>query len=118
MHRRTNSLTMWTLKKTSNFNYFFVGSLSRVSRFCQKRIFMSLEFNKRADALRESSETKENFVCDEITENNLYDFILYEMFKGDSEKMNRALADYYSDDYDKYCDDIISTWFEGEEYDE
>ena len=42
----------------------------------------NLEFNKRADALRESSETKENFVCDEITENNLYDFILYEMFKG------------------------------------
>ena len=67
---------------------------------CRK--MTNLEFNKRVDALRESSETKENFVCDEITENNLYDFILYEMFKG----------------YDRYCDDIISTWIEGDEYDE
>ena len=61
----------------------------------------NLEFNKRADALRESSETKENFVCDKITENNLYDFILYEMFKGD-----------------RYCDDIISTWLEGDDDDD
>ena len=83
---------------------------------CRK--MTNLEFNKRVDALRESSETKENFVCDEITENNLYDFILYEIFKGDSEKMNEALVDYYSDDYDNYCDDIISTWIEGDEYDE
>jgi len=78
----------------------------------------NLEFNKKADALRESPETKEDFVCDLITENNLYDFILYEMFKGDSEKMNEALVDYYSDDYEKYCESIILTWFEGEDDDD
>ena len=71
---------------------------------CRK--MTNLEFNKRADALRESSETKEDFVCDKINENNLYDFILYEMFNGDSEKMNKAIVDYYYDDYDRYCKDI------------
>ena len=75
----------------------------------------NLEFNKRADALRESSETKENFVCDKVTENNLYDFIFYKVFKGDSEKMNEALVDYYSDEYDSYCDDIIATWYDEED---
>ena len=75
----------------------------------------NLEFNRKADALRESPETKENFVCDKVTENNLYDFIFYKVFKGDSEKMNEALVDYYSDEYDSYCDDIISTWFDGED---
>ena len=75
----------------------------------------NLEFNRKADALRESSETKENFVCDKVTENNLYDFIFYKVFKGDSEKMNEALVDYYSDEYDSYCDDIISTWYDKED---
>ena len=75
----------------------------------------NLEFNRKADALRESSETKENFVCDKVTENNLYDFIFYKVFKGDSEKMYEALVDYYSDDYDRYCDDIISTWYDEED---
>ena len=75
----------------------------------------NLEFNRKADALRESPETKENFVCDKVTENNLYDFIFYKVFKGDSEKMNEALVDYYSDEYDSYCDDIISTWYDEED---
>ena len=79
---------------------------------------MSLEFNKRADALRESPETKENFVCDQITENDLYDFIFYKVYNGNANKMYEDLTDYYSDEYDRYCDDIISTWIEGDEYDE
>ena len=72
----------------------------------------------KEQAFRDSLETKENFVCAKVTENNLYDFIFYKVFKGDSEKMNEALVDYYSDEYDSYCDDIISTWIEGDEYDE
>ena len=69
----------------------------------------------KEQAFRDSLETKENFVCAKVTENNLYDFIFYEMFKGDSEKMNEALVDYYSDEYDSYCDDIISTWYDEED---
>ena len=72
----------------------------------------------KEQAFRDSLETKENFVCDKITENNLYDFIFYKVYNGNADKMNEALVDYYSDDYDNYCDDIISTWYDGDEYDE
>ena len=69
----------------------------------------------KEQAFRDSLETKENFVCAKVTENNLYDFIFYKVFKGDSEKMYEALADYYSDDYDNYCDNVIATWYDEED---
>lgn len=70
----------------------------------------NLEFNKKIDAFRNSIETKENFVCAEITENDLYDFIFYKVYNGDEDKMNEDIADYFSDEYDRYCDDIIASW--------
>ena len=70
----------------------------------------NLEFNKKIDAFRNSIETKENFVCAEITENDLYDFIFYKVYNGNANKMYEDLTDYYSDEYDRYCDDIITGW--------
>ena len=69
---------------------------------------------ERESALRNAVETKEDFVCDMLTETNLWDFLQYEVFKGDSAKMYEALADYYNQDYDDYCDAIVSSWFNEE----
>lgn len=69
------------------------------------------QFEQRANALREDVETKADFVCNILTDTNLFDFIQYEIYGGDSDKMYEALADYFNDDYAKYCEDIISTWF-------
>ena len=70
----------------------------------------NLEFNRKIDAFRNSIETKENFVCDKITENDLYDFIFYKVYNGNEDKMNEDIADYFSDEYNRYCDDIIAGW--------
>ena len=70
----------------------------------------NLEFNRKIDAFRNSIETKENFVCDKITENDLYDFIFYKVYNGNEDKMNEDIANYFSDEYDRYCDDIIASW--------
>lgn len=70
------------------------------------------QFEERVTALREDIETKKNFVCEILTDVNLLNFLIYEIYKGDSDKMYEALADYYKQDYAGYCDDIISTWFE------
>ena len=69
------------------------------------------QFEQRVTALKEAIETKKDFVCDMITEVNLFDFLIYEIYKGDSNKMYEALANYYNQAYAGYCDDIISTWF-------
>lgn len=70
----------------------------------------NLEFNRKIDAFRNSIETKELFVCEKITENDLYDFIFYKIYNGNEDKMNEDIADYFSDEYDRYCDDIIASW--------
>ena len=75
----------------------------------------NLEFNRKIDAFRNSIETKENFVCDKITENDLYDFIFYKVYNGDEDKMNEDIANYFSDEYDRYCDDIIASWYDEED---
>ena len=69
----------------------------------------------KEQAFRDSLETKENFVCDKVTENNLYDFIFYKVYKGNAEKMYEELTDYFSDEYDRYCDDVIATWYDEED---
>ena len=69
---------------------------------------------ERESALRNAVETKEDFVCDMLTETNLWDFLQYEIFKGDSAKMYEALANYYNQAYDDYCDAIVSSWFNRE----
>lgn len=76
----------------------------------------NLEFNRKIDAFRNSIETKENFVCDKITENDLYDFIFYKVYNGNEDKMNEDIADYFSDEYDRYCDDIITSWTNDDDF--
>ena len=77
--------------------------------------YMSHEqLTERESALRSAIETKEDFVCDILTETDLWDFLQYEVFKGDSAKMYEALADYYNQAYDDYCDAIVSSWFNRE----
>ena len=67
-------------------------------------------FNKKINDFRNSIDTKENFVCDKITENDLYDFIFYKVYNGDENKMTEDIANYFSDEYERYCDDIIACW--------
>ena len=69
----------------------------------------------KEQAFRDSLETKENFVCAKVTENNLYDFIFYKVYNGDEDKMNEDIANYFSDEYDRYCDDIIASWYDEED---
>lgn len=69
----------------------------------------------KEQAFRDSIETKELFVCEKVTENDLYDFIFYKVYNGDEDKMNEDIANYFSDEYDEYCDDIIATWNDGED---
>ena len=71
------------------------------------------QFEERVTAIREDIETKKNFVCDMINETNLFDFLMYEIYKGDQDKMYEALANYYNQAYAGYCDDIISSRFVG-----
>ena len=70
----------------------------------------------KEQSFRDSLETKENFVCSEITENELYDFIFYKVYNGNAEKMNEELTNYYRDEYNRYCDDIIATWYDEEDF--
>ena len=69
----------------------------------------------RRTALINDIDTKKNFVCEMITETHLWGFLEYEVFKGDSDKMYETLANYFNQDYSDYCEDIISSWFNGGE---
>lgn len=77
------------------------------------------QFEMRRNALIEDIETKKNFACDQLIEIDLWNYLQYEVFKGDPDKMYEALADYYYDAYDDYCENIIYSWFnnEGVDYD-
>lgn len=68
----------------------------------------------KIEALKSDIDTKKYFVWNMLNENNMYDFLLYEIYKGDSKKMYEALADYYHEAYEDYCDSIIDQWFEEE----
>ena len=41
-------------------------------------------------------------------------YINYEVFHGDTDLMYEKLAEYFSDDYDRYCEKIIENWISGE----
>ena len=71
------------------------------------------QFDERVTALKEDIETKKDFVCNVLTDANLFNFLMHEIYKGNSDKMYEALANYYNQDYNSYCDDIISSWFVG-----
>ena len=93
-------------------------------------------FNQQCEALRTGTETKKNYVEDMLEYDDLlmylnyevfhnyvedmleYDDLLmylnYEVFHGDTDLMYEKLAEYFSDDYDRYCEKIIDNWISGE----
>lgn len=85
----------------------------QLDKFCNGMTDEQLEMRK--SALVNAIDTKRNFVYDMLTETNLWDYLQYEVFKGDSDKMCEALTDYYNETYDDYCENIISSWFNTED---
>ena len=75
-------------------------------------------YDQMYEAMRTDITTKRNFVEDQIDFANLFDFVTYEFFGGDSDKTCEKLAEYFNQDYNNYCDCIASNWFAGDEYDE
>ena len=71
-------------------------------------------FNKQCEALRSGTETKKNYVDDMLEYNDLLMYLNYEVFHGDTDLMYEKLAEYFSDDFDRYCEKIIENWISGE----
>ena len=66
------------------------------------------------NALRTGTETKKNYVEDMLEYDDLLMYLNYEVFHGDTDLMYEKLAEYFSDDYDRYCENIIENWISGE----
>lgn len=77
-----------------------------------KHVNVSLE--DYAKFLKADIGTKKDFVDDHISWVALFDFLTYEVYGGNSEKVYKKLCEYFSGDYNRYCENIISTWYEGE----
>ena len=71
-------------------------------------------FNQQCEALRTGTETKKNYVEDILEYDDLLMFITYEMCHGDTDLVYEKLAEYFNDDYDRYCEKIIENWISGE----
>ena len=71
-------------------------------------------FNKQCEALRSGIDTKRNYCDDMLEYNDLLMYLNYEVFHGDTDLMYEKLAEYFSDDYDRYCEKIIENWISGE----
>ena len=71
-------------------------------------------FNKQCEALRSGIDTKRNYCEDMLEFNDLLMYINYEVFHGDTDLMYEKLAEYFSDDFDRYCEKIIENWISGE----
>ena len=71
-------------------------------------------FEQQCEALRSGIDTKRNYCDDMLEYNDLLMYINYEVFHGDTDLMYEKLAEYFSDDYDRYCEKIIENWISGE----
>ena len=71
-------------------------------------------FEQQCEALRSGIDTKRNYCEDMLEYNDLLMYINYEVFHGDTDLMYEKLAEYFSDDYDRYCEKIIENWISGE----
>ena len=71
-------------------------------------------FNQQCEALRTGIDTKQNYVEDMLEYDDLLMYLNYEVFHGDTDLMYEKLAEYYNDDYNKYCDNIIDNWLHEE----
>ena len=76
------------------------------------------QFKERKDALINDVYTKKMFVEDKMDFTNLFDFLTYEVYGGDSGKVCEKLAEYFSDDYLRYCERITVSWFEDDDEDD
>ena len=72
-------------------------------------------FNKQCEALRSGIDTKRNYCDDMLEYDDLLMYLNYEVFHGDTDLMYEKLAEYFSDDYDRYCEKIIENWISGEQ---
>lgn len=80
-----------------------------------KHVNVSLE--DYAKFLKADITTKKDFVDDHLSWDALFDFLTYEVYEGDSEKAYEKLCEHFHDDYDAYCENIIETWYTGENND-
>ena len=71
-------------------------------------------FNKQCEALRSGIDTKRNYCDDMLEYDDLLMYLNYEVFHGDTDLMYEKLAEYFGDDYDRYCEKIIENWISGE----
>ena len=71
-------------------------------------------FNRQCEALRTGTETKKNYVEDMLEYDDLLMYLNYEVFHGNTDMMHEKLAEYFSDDYNRYCENIIENWISGE----
>ena len=71
-------------------------------------------FNQQREALRTGTETKKNYVEDMLEYDDLLMYLNYEVFHGNTNMMYEKLAEYFSDDYNRYCENIIENWISGE----
>ena len=71
-------------------------------------------FNQQCEALRTGKKKKKNYVEDMLEYDDLLMYLNYEVFHGNTNMMYEKLAEYFSDDYDRYCENIIENWISGE----
>ena len=72
-------------------------------------------FNQQCEALRTGTETKKNYVEDMLEYDDLLMYLNCEVFHGNTDMMYEKLAEYFSDDYDRYCENNIENWISGEQ---
>ena len=75
-------------------------------------------YDQMDEAMRTDIATKRDFFVEGVTFDKLFDFVTYEFFDGNSDKVYEKLAEYFNQEYNDYCDYIASNWFAGDEYDE
>ena len=63
-------------------------------------------YDQMDEAMRTDITTKRNFVEDQIDFANLFDFVTYEFFDNNSDKVYEKLAEYFNQEYNDYCDYI------------
>ena len=68
----------------------------------------------QCEALRTGTETKKNYVEDMLEYDDLLMYLNYEVFHGNTDMMYEKLAEYFGDDYNRYCENIIENWISGE----
>lgn len=80
-------------------------------------ILTDKQFKDRKESLMTDTLIKKQFVEDKLNFTNLYDFLTYEIYGGSTDKLCEKLAEYFDEDFERYCEAITPTWFEDEDDD-